>query len=285
VKAPLLAFLVAIATPAIAQTPDLSGYWPHGAGSSWTYDRVEILWGVAHKASFDAVRFDLGEARTIGAGIEVQPLDVTAPMRAQAEAPAFWRQLAWARPELAGKLAGVRPQGASSGVVIHDAVSLRITADEIAAYRESPLLRSWLYLDADTSPGHRFHIQLVPDLADSVYLDGEVIGRADLSTPAGDFVASLRVGYTVDYGWSDAVNDSGVVVGRTRSRTRGEMYWAPDVGPVLARETFVPFLETTGAPPPLGVDSTFAELRLQSWALVPTAIQPATWSTIKQRYR
>jgi hypothetical protein len=62
------------------------------------------------------------------------------------------------------------------------------------------------------------------------------------------------------------------------------VYWASGVGPVLARETFVPQAEVEGAPPPASIDSTFAELRLQSYVLDPTSIEPTSWSAMKRRF-
>jgi hypothetical protein len=231
------------------------------------------------------VRFDIGEPRTIAAGIDVQPVEITSPPGLFGAMGAFWRQLQWAHPEVAARGRGLQQGGSSSGVGVLDASLLRVADDEVAGYRDAPVLRSWLYLEPDTSPGHTFRLQLVPDLADSVWLDAVVRGPADISTPAGDFPGSLRVGYVIDYGWTDAVNDSGVVLGRYRSRTHGEVFWAPGVGPVLGRETFVARADTLGPLPPADVDSAFAELRLQSWALVPTAVQPASWSAVKRRYR
>jgi hypothetical protein len=83
----------------------------------------------------------------------------------------------------------------------------------------------------------------------------------------------------------DVTGTGGNIVGRTRASTRGEMFYATGVGPVLARETFVPQAETTGAPPPPPFDSTFAELRLQAWALHPTAVEPVAWSDAKRLFR
>jgi hypothetical protein len=68
-----------------------------------------------------------------------------------------------------------------------------------------------------------------------------------------------------------------------RAVTRGEMFYVPGVGPVLARETFVPAAQTRGDPPAALFDSTFTELQLLRHA--QTEVQGASWSAVKQRFR
>lgn len=255
--------------------------WPHAVGNSWTYDRVHVEWvSQADKRRTESVRFELGAAQFVPGGVEVQPLTVVA---ANALGPALEAQFAVARPDLARRHA-VSSRGSGSGVVIHDAGLVRFASLEIAAYAADGT-RRWLYLEADRSAGQRFSMPLTSDPADSVVLYGTVVGTADVSTPAGSFDAALRVRYTVDYGWVDVVDPQGQRLGRVRSVTRGEMFYAPDVGPVLARETFVAQGSTQGSPPPPPTDSTFTELRLQSYDVHPTALEPVDWSVVKQRYR
>lgn len=270
-----LALLVGVAGDA------LEDYWPHLPGASWTYDRIDIEWKPQAIERRTTVRFEIGAPTTVGS-VVAQPLDVTVDGLPAERNGAFTAQLARARPDLGRRLRGAAA-GAPSGLVLLDAALVRIAADEIAAYRESPPMRSWIYLTPDLAPGATFHLQLVPDLADSVFLDGRVVGPTDISTPAGGFDAALRVAYVIDYGWAAVFEDT-VQVGRVRSRTRGEMFWARGVGPVLVRETFRPYDEVEGTPPPAPLDSTFAELRLESYVLDPTSVVPTSWSAIKRRY-
>jgi hypothetical protein len=266
-------------------TQELEDFWPHAPGASWSYDRVELQWGTAAKSAATTVRFTLGDTTSVGGSITVHPLIVDVSSAVIEAGTAFWWQLAIARPGLSS-LSAARPTSeASSGLVIHDATLLRVAADEIAAYRDSPAIRSWLYAEPDLTPGHTFRLQLIPDLADSVFLDGSVVGSTDVTTPAGSFTAALQVRYEVDYGWAEATDSLGAIVGRTRARTRGKMYYAPGVGPVLARETFVPVVESQGSPPPPLVDSTFAELRLVSYSLTPTTVGTRSWTEMKTQYR
>lgn len=283
----LAMIFASVSLPAATQeTQELEELWPHAPGARWSYDRIEILWGAATKSAATTVLFTLGDSTTVGGSITVQSLVVDVAGTALETGPAFWRQLAIARPDLGAPVVAWRSTGAaSSGLVIHDAVLLRVAPDEIAAYRDTPAMRAWLYAEPDLTPGHAWRLQLIPDVADSVFLDASVIGSTDVTTPAGSFAATLRVRYDVDYGWLDATDSLGAVVGRTRARTRGEMFYAPGVGPVLARETFVPVVESEGNPPPPPVDSTFAELRLVSHAPGPTAVAGRSWTEMKSRYR
>jgi len=280
------ATLLAVASTSGAETLSLETYWPHRSTANWTHDRIVIEWMPAKSVQSATVRFTLGDPASVDNGYTVQPLTVDITGKAP-ELPALARQLAVARPEAARRAleSAASAAGGSSGLVLYDAGLLRIAAEEIAAYLDAPARRSWLYLDAEITPGHTFRLQLVPDVADSVYLNGTVQGTADVSTPAGGFAAALHVRYAVDYGWANVTDSTGQVVGRSHALTRGEMFFAPGTGPVLARETFVPHWQVTGDPPPPPVDSTFAELRLIAFDVGPTSSAGTTWSALKQRYR
>lgn len=281
-KRPWVAGAVTLATLAVAT--DLETLWPHPTPARWTYERVSIEWNPGTRPRDVAtVRFELGAPTPVPGGTIVQPLAVTTS--ATPSKTAFARQLAIARPQLAPRLSTWPARDTSSGLVLHDAAALRVAGDEIAAYRTDLGIRAWLYLVADPVPGRTFDLQLVPDLADSVYLHGRVMASADVSTPAGSFAGAVRVHYEVDYGWTPAVDANGQPVGRTRALTTGEVLYAAGVGPVLARETFVPHRWTEGTPPPPGLDSTFAELRLLSYAVAPTAVESASWSRVKSLFR
>jgi hypothetical protein len=250
---------------------------------------VQIQWARGKSSQTATVRFTFGDPAPLGGTIVVQPL--TAEVTGEAtEPPALYRQLAIARPSLAARVAAVArstgtARAGSSGLVVYDAGLVRVAPEEIAAYLTGPARRSWQYLDADITPGHTFRLQLIPGLADSIFLDGSILSVTDVSTPAGSFAAALRVRYDLDYGWTDVTDSTGAIVGRSRALTRGEIFFAPGVGPVLARETFLPRWQTAGNPSRALVDSTFAELRLVTYDVGPSPIEPSTWNAIKQHYR
>ncbi len=280
---------VSLASVAVghAQQPVPENYWPHRLGATWDLDRVTVEWAKPGGGQSTTVRFTCGGPQTLDNGVQVQPLSVQVTGEVAA-VPALHEQLRLARPRLdaRGALAAPAvPAGASSGLVIYDEGLLRVAPTEAAYYLDAPARRTWLFLDSDLAPGHAFRMQLVPTLADSVFLDGTVVGLVDLSTPEGSFAASLLVRYFVDYGWADFPDSTGTVVGRVRGATHGEIFFAPGVGPVLARETFVPRWQWAGDLPPATLDSTFAELRLVRYDPGISAVSATSWSAIKQRYR
>ena len=245
--------------------------WPHAEGASWNYDRIAATWqGGAPRFTTGQVRFELGAPEPQANGDTLQSLTV---LSAGGE-PAFWSQLRIARPDVTVPM----PMAATSGLALHDAARLRIAAQEIAAY-ETNSTRSWLYLEADAQAGRTFRLQLVSSLADSVFLDGTVVGTTGVSTPAGSFADAVRVRYVVDFGWGVIPSRPGDAL---RAVTRGEMFFAPGVGPVLARETFVPAARIRGTPPAAPFDSTFAELQLVAHA---TTVHSSSWSAVKEHFR
>jgi hypothetical protein len=191
--------------------------------------------------------------------------------------PALRVQLRMARPEVSVPELVTR----TSGVAVLDASRLRITEYEIAAYDVDQFVnRSWTYLDG--SGGPTFQLPLLAALADSVRLTGTIAGVTGVSTPAGSFMDAVLVRYVVDFGWGAVPGRPGDAV---RGRTRGEIYFAPDVGPVLAREVFIPIAARRGAPPAAPFDSTFTELQLLQRTATSTQVEATTWSRIKQRFR
>lgn len=269
------ALLFATATNlALALIDSLTVLWPHAEGASWNYERIAATWNDgAPQFTTGAILFELGAPETQANGDTLQSLAVQGASRD----PAFWSQLRIARPDVDVPM----PSAATSGVALHDAARLRFATNEIAAY-EANGVRAWMYLETDAQPGRTFRLQLVSSLADSVFLSGTVVGTTGVSTPAGSFANAVRVRYVVDFGWGVIPGQPGDAV---RALTRGEMFFAPGVGPVLARETFVPAAGTRGTPPAAPFDSTFAELQLVSHSPTPTLVHGASWSAVKQRFR
>jgi hypothetical protein len=249
---------------------DIRRLWPHLRGSGYTYHRIAATWRNGAPAfAADRLRF------SFSAPVEEPGDTLHVWMPDRIGEPALRVQLRTARPDVAVSTLFT----ATSGVAVLDAARLRIAADEIAAYDESRS-RSWTYLDG--SGGPTFQLPLLAALADSVRLTGTITGVTGVSTPAGSFMDAVLVRYVVDFGWGAIPGRPGDAV---RGRTRGEIYFAPDVGPVLAREIFIPIAERRGAPPAAAFDSTFTELQLLQRTATSTTAEATTWSRIKQRFR
>lgn len=259
---------------ALALIDSLTNLWPHAEGASWSYERIAAIWNDGSpQLTTGAILFELGAAEIQMNGDTLQSLAV----QGASGDPAFWSQLRVARPDVDVPM----QSAATSGVALHDAARLRFATNEIAAYATTGA-RAWVYFDTDAQAGRTFRLQLVPSLADSVSLSGTVVGTTGVSTPAGSFADAVRMRYVVDFGWGAIPGQPGDAV---RAVTRGEIFFAPGVGPVLARETFVPAAATRGTPPPAAFDSTFTELQLVTYALTPTQVRETSWSAIKQRFR
>lgn len=257
-----------------ARFENLATLWPRNAGAAWNYAQIAATWQNGTSTfTTRPIRFELGAPEPRANGDTLHSLTVIGA----ASDPALLSQLRVARPDASVPM----PAAATSGVALHDAAHLHIAAHEIAAYDPAGA-RAWSYLEIDAEPGRAFRLQIVPAIADSVFLDGVVAGTTGISTPAGSFAAAVRVRYVIDFGWSALPGRPGDAI---HAVTRGEMFFAPGVGPVLARETFVPAWETRGTPPAAPFDSSFAELQLLAYVPTPTRVQDASWSAIKRRFR
>ncbi len=287
-------------TSARAGTPlELGALWPNDDGHTWTYEaHSESRW----PDSLDTDRLlrmqFLGTAVVPG-GQSVQLLrgvvlsGPAAPVPAWSADP-FLRTLHRARPDLRRAIEA-RAEGAGcvlvrspgfDGVLLSPEIAFRKTGDEIAGWRcDVADLRSWRFLVADLTPGNTFTLQLIPDLASDVVLRGTIGPLEDVSVPAGLFPDCLRVDYVVDYGLASCTDDEGNPLGTFRSETRGSVHYASGIGPMVTNEQFIPYVETTGSCGSdwaVGVAAARVRMELTS---IPDAVQPASWGTLKTRYR
>ncbi len=290
-----------------ARAQDMSSLWPNDDGHSWTYRQtyVEDLW-VGGDAIENEVRFYLDGYGTVPGGIAVQNLRLqvlsASGRSSSAVAPIlgdnpmhdpFLRGLWWARPDLRAAL----QEGVSNGKIeetppgyyqlLLSEGAYRKSETEIAAWREDQdAMMSWLWLISDIEPGATFSLQLVPDLADNVWLHGTVTGWEDVDVPAGTF-HSLRVDYLIDYGISTCVDGQGQETGSIRSETRGWIDYAPWVGPVKSHELFVPVAEVlSGDCPGIGhLGEALTEGGLELGVPGPVPVQAVSWGRLKALYR
>lgn len=149
---------------------------------------------------------------------------------------------------------------------------------------------TWTYLRDELYVGATFTHQLVPELADDVFLHGTVEALdATVMTPAGNFDDAVRLRYVIDYGWSEVVEEQGNPIGRFRGETRGHVHYVPDVGPVDLLEDFLPFVEVDCDPNQcphewtdlLGVSIATAQMSLTR---LPVGVEAATWTAVKRLF-
>jgi hypothetical protein len=233
-----------------------------------------VLEQAGYRMRFAGLKTTLSGA--VGQNLETEILDLTSAAtgtrRGAVASAGFWRALARARPDLADRIAALRPDLArtAAGTAAEEVseplflfgYAWEKTREHIGSYGDLNTILSWKYLEADLDPGHEFSIQLVPDLTDDVFLHVRVLRERTATTPLGDHPRSIDVLYLVDYGISEATDVDGNTIGYHRSNGYGVITYAPKVGPVRTyeREFF-----SVGEP----LDPGFRELTAELTAVVP----------------
>lgn len=110
------------------------------------------------------------------------------------------------------------------------------TDEWIGTYGDLNRLLAWKFLASDLSPGTEFSHQLVPDLADDVFLHCRIFRRFDYETEVGVFPKAIECVYLLDYGLSMASDPTGQPLGYINTFDYGKVIYAPTVGPVYCYE-------------------------------------------------
>jgi hypothetical protein len=225
--------------PSLEEVAALLGNHPIGpnpvnetAGYRMRFDGIKTTQSGATGQNLETELFDLGSgtARLAHAG---------------AAAPGFVRALARARPDLREKIARRWPEAARVAAAPVGPASVfepfflfgyafEKTREYIGSYGDLNLDLAWKYLEADLRPGSEFSMQLVPDLADNVFLHVRVIREGPTATALGTIPRSIEVLYLVDFGVSFATDEEGNVFGYFTAYTYGTITYAPRVGPIAS---------------------------------------------------
>jgi hypothetical protein len=155
----------------------------------------------------------------------------------------FLHRLAAARPDLRPQIAATYPAewNEKGGPMVFGPLFLsggvyEKTAAHIGAYGDLDSLLAWKWLETDVTPGHEFELQLVPSIADEVFLHARVLGSRTVTVPSGTYQQVLDVLYAVDYGVTQVVDDTQQNLGYIRVYSYGSIAYAADVGPVESVE-------------------------------------------------
>lgn len=220
------------------------------------------------------------ESGAVGQNLETEVFDlreasleaVRSVTARSAGAEGFWRSLARARPDLAGRIAAFRTDAARltapAGTASVDeplflfGYAWEKTREHIGSYGDLNTRLSWKYLEADLDPGHEFTLQLVPDLADDVFLHVRVLRERTATSALGDHPRAIDVLYVVDYGTSETLDAGSNTTGYSRVFDYGTITYAPKVGPVASYERN---LVSTGEP----LDPGYRELSVALVSVVP----------------
>jgi len=211
------------------------------------------------KRQSGVVRLRFEGMETTTSGVVAQHLAQTrfGPQEAPAAAlsrarfdDAFLRRLWLLRPDLREKIRDRRKaisesreedEWLGSPLFLRDA-AFEKTDEYIGAYGNLNRQLSWLFLEADLTAGHAFTFQLVPDLADNVFLHAQIVSNGeDFRTGFGTFAKTVRCAYLVDYGASGLLTPEGGELGYFGTHDSGIVVYAPMVGPIYDYEVHLAF--------------------------------------------
>ena len=279
----------------------MDALWPNEDGRSWRYDQHYESFDVNQLVVDNQIRIFLDGTTVAPNGIQAQYLRqevITGPVTTTALATLvpgpFLRRVYEVRPDLQQKILNlladspcpVNAPAGSYAVLLNGEFAYRKTAQEIAAWRcNAADTRSWLWLVSDLTIGNTFTLQLIPDIATDIFLHGKIAAIESATVPAGTFDDCMRVEYVIDYGTSDCVDESGAIIGTSRSETRGYIHYAPLVGPVESYEEFFRYAEATGTcAPPGDIGRVFARASVRLSSLT-VPVMRTSWGRLKAAYR
>jgi hypothetical protein len=178
------------------------------------------------------------------AAVRVGPTAVRAGTAATP--PGFLRALSIARPDLTRKLAAkwgsqIRTNSADAAASVDPPNFLfgyawEKTSEYIGSYGDLNTQLAWKYLVANLKPGSSFVMQLVPDLANDVFLYARVLPGKSSDTEFGTFRNVVRMLYLIDFGVGTLTDVDGNSLGYFRVYSYGTIDYAPGVGPVASYE-------------------------------------------------
>ncbi len=106
-------------------------------------------------------------------------------------------------------------------------------------YGDLDTAHAWTYLEGDLTVGSGFTLQLVPDLANDIWLYGRVWSVGDREIAGVTWPNALEAMYVVDFGIQIVTNEMGEEIGSFHSYFYGTTVFAPAVGPIACLERHV----------------------------------------------
>ena len=96
--------------------------------------------------------------------------------------------------------------------------------------------RRWVYLGDSLAVGTEFTLQIVPDLADDIWLYGRIWSIGDRSVNGVTWHNVVECMYAFDFGVQEAVDEDGNIVDYFHSYIYGTTLFVPEVGPIACDE-------------------------------------------------
>ena len=224
---------------------------------------VDVLWeqfqeplpGAASESVTGTFRLAFDGEITTGSGVTVQHLAETllpetersrAAVTSGHALPGWLRTLAAARPDLRDRIArrydlDVSALAAAKDLNLFEPIFLsgyawQQTADGIFGYGDLSTEPSWIYLTDDLQEGASFSLQLVPGLADDVYLYGRVVFRGQKVVAGQVFLNVMQCFYVLDMGVGSLTDENGHHLGSVRMYMVGLVTYVPGLGPVRSHD-------------------------------------------------
>jgi hypothetical protein len=256
-----IATLCIIVSAAMASAqPTLESLWPNPEGLrfEYLYHRIDLL----EDLDFSGEAYLGLEGTTMTPGGEAQNLiggHIQPPSLPKFARPEFGPLLAsvWrARPDLRPVIEAFQVSKTKTDywapLFLHTGYFMK-SADKMEMWQDIWLHSTWTYLVGEPSVGSSFTHQLVPELADDIYLHGEVTAiNATVVTENATYTNAVKVTYLVDMGVSSNTDENGNLLFTAHSEYRGHVHFVPDVGPVEMLQEYEPFvwIDCDGAPCP-----------------------------------
>ena len=140
-------------------------------------------------------------------------------------------------------------------------------------------------------PGSTFTHQLIPELADDIFLHGTVVAiDATVVTEHATYSNAVKVEYVIDFGVSTRTDESGNVLATHHSERNGHVHFVPGVGPVELLEESTPFVwaDCGSEDCPPEIDDWIGQVtETQTLSLDqgPVSVEAASWGGVKSMYR
>ena len=295
---------LALGNLAHAQIFNLEGLWPQQDGASWTFQGTLDQYEMPSE-SFTARLIIDGTVDLAGGitafnvigridGLTAAPDDGT-----PAGLPSLLRTLWTLRPELRSELESryahalrvpaqapewplelLQPAEAANGL------GLYTSATALGSWRDAIAGWSWWYVTDALSVGSEWTLQLIPDIANDVFLHGRVVDQfTQIDVGGQTFTNVLVMEYRVDFGELTISDESGQLIGTARAETTGRISFGMDVGPLRMFEDhrFTEVSCPNGCPEEelVGVVLRHGSLELTAG---PVAAATESWGAVKSRF-
>jgi hypothetical protein len=275
--------------------PTLDSLWPNDDGMyfAYQYHRSDLIEGV----DYGGPAYLALEGYTTTSGGEAQNLlgeHPASPAKDGGRRPGLLASIQLARPDLSAaieqKLAGSTKANRWLPFFLHTGYFMK-SVSAIQMWQDTWTHPTWTYLTGEITPGATFSHQLVPELADDIYLHGTVVAvDATVVTENAIYTNAVKVDYILDYGISAFADENGNFLGTHHSERRGHVHYVPGVGPVELLEEFTPFVwadcVNEDCPPEISDwIGQVTETQTLSLTQGPVAVEAASWGGIKSMYR